>query len=674
MTDQRRLLVTSALPYANGPIHLGHILEHTQTDIFVRFQRMRNHECVYVCADDVHGTAVMLNAEAAGQDPLDYALAITEAHKVDFAAFDISHNWYDTTHSSENRALATSIYERLRASGNIKKSDVAQLFDPQKGLFLADRFVIGECPKCHASDQYGDNCDACGATYAATDLINPISKLSGVTPELKTSEHVFFALSQHAEFLSAWTTSGALHPAIANKLSEWLESGLQDWDISRDAPYFGFEIPEEPGKYFYVWLDAPIGYISASQQYCDQQGMDYEDFWRSDSTAEVHHFIGKDIINFHALFWPALLKAANLRTPTKVHAHGFLTVNGEKMSKSKGTFINANTYLTHLPAGYLRYYFASKLNANIADIDLNLEDFVQKVNVDLVGKVANIASRCAGFINKQFEGQLRATTGTPLLAETQAAAELIAEHYENLAFSKAMRVIMGLADQANQFIAEQQPWKLIKQPETRDQAAAVCADGINLFRLLALYLKPVLPQFATQSEAFLNVPALTWADHQHLLTDHAIKPFKPLIERIELAQVEAIVTAERQAAESLQVPEVDKNSTDQPSDAFINIDAFAAIDLRVAKILDATAVEGADKLLALTLDVGDHQRTVFSGIKSAYSPEELQGKYTVLVANLAPRKMKFGVSEGMVLAAGPGGEDIFLITPDAGAKPGMKVS
>lgn len=674
MTDQRRLLVTSALPYANGPIHLGHILEHTQTDIFVRFQRMRNHECVYVCADDVHGTAVMLNAEAAGQDPLDYASAITEAHKVDFAAFDISHNWYDTTHSSENRALATSIYERLRASGNIKKSDIAQLFDPQKGLFLADRFVIGECPKCHASDQYGDNCDACGATYAATDLINPISKLSGVTPELKTSEHVFFALSQHAEFLSAWTTSGALHPAIANKLSEWLESGLQDWDISRDAPYFGFEIPEEPGKYFYVWLDAPIGYISASQQYCDQQGMDYEDFWRSDSTAEVHHFIGKDIINFHALFWPALLKAANLRTPTKVHAHGFLTVNGEKMSKSKGTFINANTYLTHLPAGYLRYYFASKLNANIADIDLNLEDFVQKVNVDLVGKVANIASRCAGFINKQFEGQLRATTGTPLLAETQAAAELIAEHYENLAFSKAMRVIMGLADQANQFIAEQQPWKLIKQPETRDQAAAVCADGINLFRLLALYLKPVLPQFATQSEAFLNVPPLTWADHQHLLTDHAIKPFKPLIERIELAQVEAIVTAERQAAESLQVPEVDKNSTDQPSDAFINIDAFAAIDLRVAKILDATAVEGADKLLALTLDVGDHQRTVFSGIKSAYSPEELQGKYTVLVANLAPRKMKFGVSEGMVLAAGPGGEDIFLITPDAGAKPGMKVS
>ena len=674
MTDQRRLLVTSALPYANGPIHLGHILEHTQTDIFVRFQRMRNHECVYVCADDVHGTAVMLNAEAAGQDPLDYALAITEAHKVDFAAFDISHDWYDTTHSSENRALATSIYERLRASGNIKKSDVAQLFDPQKGLFLADRFVIGECPKCHASDQYGDNCDACGATYAATDLINPISKLSGVTPELKTSEHVFFALSQHAEFLSAWTTSGALHPAIANKLSEWLESGLQDWDISRDAPYFGFEIPEEPGKYFYVWLDAPIGYISASQQYCDHQGMDYKEFWHSDSTAEVHHFIGKDIINFHALFWPALLKAANLRTPTKVHAHGFLTVNGEKMSKSKGTFINANTYLTHLPAGYLRYYFASKLNANIADIDLNLEDFVQKVNVDLVGKVANIASRCAGFINKQFEGQLRATTGTPLLAETQAAAELIAEHYENLAFSKAMRVIMGLADQANQFIAEQQPWKLIKQPETRDQAAAVCADGINLFRLLALYLKPVLPQFATQSEAFLNVPPLTWADHQHLLTDHAIKPFKPLIERIELAQVEAIVTAERQAAESLQVPEVDKNSTDQPSDAFINIDAFAAIDLRVAKILDATAVEGADKLLALTLDVGDHQRTVFSGIKSAYSPEELQGKYTVLVANLAPRKMKFGVSEGMVLAAGPGGEDIFLITPDAGAKPGMKVS
>ena len=669
MTDQRRLLVTSALPYANGAIHLGHMLEHIQTDIFVRFQRMQGHECIYVCADDVHGTAVMLNADAAGQDPLAYTLAITEEHKADFGAFDISHDWYDTTHSPENRELANTIYERLRDSDNIRKSDVAQLFDAEKSLFLADRFVLGNCPNCRAPDQYGDNCDACGATYAATDLINPISKFSGAVPEVKTSEHIFFALSRHTEFLTHWTQSGALHPAVTNKLAEWLESGLQDWDISRDAPYFGFEIPDEPGKYFYVWLDAPIGYMSACLQYCNANGLAFEDFWRPDSKAEVHHFIGKDIINFHALFWPAMLHVADFRTPTKVHAHGFLTVNGEKMSKSKGTFINARTYLDVLPAGYLRYYFASKLNSSVADLDLNLEDFVQKVNVDLVGKVANIASRCAGFINKQFEGQIRRSTGTPLLATFQSAAHEISEYYETLEYSKAMRVIMSLADQANQFIAEQQPWQLIKQAETRDQAEAVCADGINLFRLLALYLKPVLPSFAEQSEAFLNVPPLIWEDHKQLLEGHSISPFKALIERIDTAQVEAILTKERANADPAASEPVSSSTP-----ATIDIDTFAAVDLRVARIIKAEAVAGADKLLALTLDVGDHERTVFSGIKSAYRPEDLKGKFTVLVANLAPRKMKFGTSEGMVLAAGPGGEEIFLIHPDTGAKPGMKVS
>ena len=411
MTTRRRILVTSALPYANGAIHLGHMLEHVQTDIFVRFQRLQGHECIYVCADDVHGTAVMLNAQAAGQTPLDYAAEITKAHIQDFQAFQISHDCYDSTHSEDNEQLSAEIYSRLLASGNIEKAAVEQLFDTEKGLFLADRFVVGGCPSCKTPEQYGDNCDACGATYAATDLIDPRSKLSGSKPELRTSEHIFFALSQHTEFLKTWTQSGALHPAVTNKLSEWLDTGLQNWDISRDAPYFGFEIPGEPGKYFYVWLDAPIGYISSFKRYCAGHGIDYEDYWRADSDCEVHHFIGKDIVNFHALFWPAMLSAADFRTPTKVNVHGFLTINGEKMSKSKGTFINARTYLDQLSPEYLRYYFAAKLNPSVADLDLNLEDFVQKVNADLVGKVANIASRCAGFINKQFGGVMQCLNG-----------------------------------------------------------------------------------------------------------------------------------------------------------------------------------------------------------------------------------------------------------------------
>ena len=670
MTTRRRILVTSALPYANGAIHLGHMLEHVQTDIFVRFQRLQGHECIYVCADDVHGTAVMLNAQAAGQTPLDYATEITKAHIQDFQSFQISHDCYETTHSKDNEQLSAEIYSRLLASGNIEKAAVEQLFDTEKGLFLADRFVVGGCPACKTPEQYGDNCDACGATYAATDLLDPRSKLSGSKPELRTSEHIFFALSKHTEFLKNWTQSGALHPAVTNKLSEWLDTGLQNWDISRDAPYFGFEIPGEPGKYFYVWLDAPIGYIASFKRYCASHDLDYEDYWRADSDCEVHHFIGKDIVNFHALFWPAMLTAANLRPPTKVTVHGFLTINGEKMSKSKGTFINARTYLDQLSPEYLRYYFAAKLNPSVADLDLNLEDFVQKVNADLVGKVANIASRCAGFINKQFSGVINASTGTPLIGHFQSAADEIAALYEAREFSKAMRVIMGLADQANQFIAEEQPWQLIKNPETRDRAEAVCADSLNLFRLLTLYLKPVLPGLAERAEAFLAIEPLAWADHNTQLKGHTISAFQPLIQRIELAQVQAMIEIEQAQGQPAQSGEV----APPPEEDTIDIAAFAQVDLRVARIVAAQAVVGADKLLALTLDVGDHQRNVFSGIKSAYQPEELIGKLTVLVANLAPRKMKFGISEGMILAAGPGGADIFLISPDSGATPGMKVS
>jgi len=612
----------------------------------------------------------MLNAQAAGQTPLDYAAEITKAHIQDFQAFQISHDCYDSTHSEDNEQLSAEIYSRLLASGNIEKAAVEQLFDTEKGLFLADRFVVGGCPSCKTPEQYGDNCDACGATYAATDLIDPRSKLSGSKPELRTSEHIFFALSQHTEFLKTWTQRGALHPAVTNKLSEWLDTGLQNWDISRDAPYFGFEIPGEPGKYFYVWLDAPIGYISSFKRYCAGHGIDYEDYWRADSDCEVHHFIGKDIVNFHALFWPAMLSAADFRTPTKVNVHGFLTINGEKMSKSKGTFINARTYLDQLSPEYLRYYFAAKLNPSVADLDLNLEDFVQKVNADLVGKVANIASRCAGFINKQFGGVMRASTGTPLIKQFQSAAHEIADLYEAREFSKAMRVIMGLADQANQFIAEEQPWQLIKNPETRDRAEAVCADGLNLFRLLTLYLKPVLPGLAERAEAFLAIEPLTWADHNTQLEGHTIAAFQPLIQRIELAQVQAMIEIEQ--AQGQPAPSTEVAGT--PKEDTIDIAAFAQVDLRVARIVAAEAVVGADKLLALTLDVGDHQRNVFSGIKSAYQPEDLIGKLTVLVANLAPRKMKFGLSEGMILAAGPGGSDIFLISPDSGATPGMKVS
>ena len=667
--EKRRILVTSALPNANGSIHLGHLMEHIQTDIWVRFQRMRGHECIYVCADDTHGTATMLRAEELGTTPEDLIKEVNAEHQSDFRDFLISHDNYGSTHSDENQALSSLIYNRLNEAGQIATKSVDQLYDPEKEMFLADRFIVGSCPKCKSENQYGDNCEVCGATYDATDLIDPVSKISGATPVLKASKHFFFALSNFNEFLGDWTRSGTLQDQVANKLSEWLDAGLQDWDISRDAPYFGFEIPGEPGKYFYVWLDAPIGYMASFQKWCSENNVNFDDFWKKDSDCEVHHFIGKDIVNFHALFWPAMLDTAGFRTPTRVQAHGFVTVDGQKMSKSRGTFINARTYLDHLDPEYLRYYFAAKMSGSVDDLDINLEDFVQRVNSDVVGKVVNIASRCAGFINKQFDGQLSATADNPLLKAFADASDGIAEHYEHGDYGKALREVMALADKANQFIDEHKPWVMIKEEGKRDEVQQVCSDGINFFKGLVTFLKPVLPGLAEKSEAFLNVPTLSWSDAGQPLVNHQINKFKPLMTRIESEKVEAIVSNAKDEA-----PTDEATETEQAENQWIQFDDFAKIDLRVARIAAAVHVEGADKLLQLTLDLDGETRHVFAGIKAAYHPEDLVGKLTVMVANLAPRKMKFGVSEGMVLSAGPGGEDIYLLEPHDGAKPGMKVS
>ena len=663
--EKRRILVTSALPNANGSIHLGHLMEHIQTDIWVRFQRMRGHQCIYVCADDTHGTATMLAAEQAGVTPEQLIDEVNAEHRQDFAGFNISHDNFYSTHSEENKEYSSLIYNRLLEAQQIKTKVVDQLYDPEKELFLADRFIVGTCPRCNAEDQYGDNCQNCGATYEATDLINPVSKISGATPVLKESRHLFFALSNFTDFLKEWTRSGTLQDQVVNKLAEWLNAGLQDWDISRDAPYFGFEIPGEPGKYFYVWLDAPIGYMASFKNYCDaHEDLEFDDFWKPGSDCEVHHFIGKDIINFHALFWPAMLDTAGFRTPTRLHVHGFVTLDSLKMSKSRGTFINASTYLDHLDPDYLRYYLAAKMSSGIDDMNMNLEDFVQRVNSDLVGKVVNIASRCAGFINKQFDGKLAVDTSNPLIGELASAGETIAELYENGEYSKAVREIMALADRANQYIDEHKPWVMIKDPDKKAQVQQVCSDGLNLFRIIMTYLKPIVPDLAEKSEAFLGIEPLNWDDVQTRLGGHEINRFKPLLTRIEPEKAEAIVTA----SEGNDIAE------ETPENDWIEFDDFAKVDLRIVKIVNAEHVEGADKLLRLTLDLGDEQRSVFAGIKEAYKPEELIGKQTVMVANLAPRTMKFGVSEGMVLAAGPGGKDIFLLEPHEGAHPGMKVS
>ena len=668
----RRILVTSALPNANGPIHLGHVLEQIQTDIWVRFQRMRGHEAIYVCADDTHGTATMIKAEQEDVPAETLVENMRQLHMADSQGFLIAHDNYYSTHSPENKHYSELIYNRLQEAGLIFTEQVEQLYDPEKGLFLADRFVVGGCPRCKTPDQYGDNCEDCGATYNANELIEPKSIFSGATPQLRGSDHYFFDLARYTEFLQAWTRSDAVQPEIANKLAEWLDDGLRAWDISRDAPYFGFTIPGTTDKFFYVWMDAPIGYMASFQNLCDAHGdLNFDDFWAVDSSAEVHHFIGKDIVNFHALFWPAVLDGANFRKPTKVHTHGFLTVDGTKMSKSRGTFILAKTYLDHLSPEYLRYYFATKLNGSVDDLDLNSADFAARVNSDLVGKVINIASRTAGFLVKQFDGVLASEIHDPeLMSQFHAQVEPLAALFERGDTARAMREITALADAANQYIAKHEPWNMAKDPAQRDALQLVCSQSINMFRCLAVFLRPVLPVTAEKAEAFLNVDALVWADAQTPLLGHTINKFKPMLQRIETAQIEKMVEAskapETPAAPATGAPETDTADT-------IGIDDFMKVQLKVARIIDAQPVEGADKLLQLTLDVGDHQRQVFSGIKAAYQADSLVGRLTVVVANLSPRKMRFGVSEGMVLAAGPGGADIFLLSPDSGAEPGMDV-
>jgi len=671
---QRKILVTSALPYANGSLHLGHILEQVQTDIWVRFQKSRGHHCIYVCADDAHGTAIMLSAEKSGITPEQQIDAIREEHLHDSSRFLIGFDNFHSTHSEENRYWSEVIYNRLKENGHIASRSITQAFDPEKNLFLADRFIKGGCPRCKTPDQYGDNCEACGATYSPMELLDSVSVLSGSKPVEKDSVHFFFTLPKFEAMLKDWLASDTLQPQVANKLKEWTDAGLQEWDISRDAPYFGFEIPGEPGKFFYVWLDAPIGYIASFQNYCDRTGHEFDDYWARDTQTQLYHFIGKDIINFHGLFWPAMLDSAGLRAPTAIFAHGFLTVNGTKMSKSRGTFINASTYLEHLDPQYLRYYFAAKLNASVDDIDLNLEDFIARVNSDVVGKVVNIASRCSGFLAKRFDNTL-----SPNCAESElvnkfiAAGEGIASLYEQREFNKAIREIIGLADQANQYIDAQKPWVLAKDEDRAGDVHEVCSVGINLFRVLMTYLKPVLPDMAEKAERFLNY-SLDWTALENALVAHTLNPFEPLLTRIDPAQVEAMIEASKEGKEESPAPDLAK-ATDERATPLIKFDDFAKIDLRVARIVAAEAIEGADKLLRLTLELEEDspRRQVISGIKAAYNPEDLVGRLTVVVANLEPRKMRFGVSEGMVLAAGPGGEDIFLLQPDAGAKPGMQV-
>jgi methionyl-tRNA synthetase len=677
-TTPRKILVTSALPYANGSLHLGHLLETIQTDIWVRFQQLRGNDCIYVCADDAHGTAIMLTAEKMGISAEQQIANVQAEHEKDFEGFLIGFNNYHSTHSEENKHFAELIYNKLNDNGHIVTREITQLFDPEKQLFLADRYIKGTCPKCKTDDQYGDNCEACGATYSPADLIDPKSAISGATPIEKPSTHYFFDLPKFDELLKDWTRSGRLQKEIANKLGEWLDMGLQQWDISRDAPYFGFEIPNAPGKYFYVWLDAPIGYIASFKNYCDKTGINFDDYWCADSKAELYHFIGKDIINFHGLFWPAMLDSAGLRKPTAIYSHGFLTVNGKKMSKSRGTFIKASTYLEHLDAEYLRYYYAAKLSGGVDDIDLNLEDFSQRVNSDLVGKVVNIASRSAKFITKGSDGVMSAELDAPeLWQQSVDKSEIITELYEQREYGKAIREIMAIADATNEYFDGCEPWKLAKEDGQQQKVIAISSQCVNLFRLIMIYLQPVLPVTATKAQAFLN-DDLKWDADIKPLLNHQINKFKPLMTRIDKDKVDAMIDASKQTETPKK--ELAKNANKKQANketapaATISFDDFAKIDLRIAEIIKAEHVEGADKLLQLTLSLGsDGEKQVFAGIKSAYAPEDLIGRLTVMVANLEPRKMRFGLSEGMVLAAGPGGEDIWLLQPDNGAKAGMKV-
>lgn len=675
MKHNRQILVTCALPYANGEIHLGHMLEHIQADIWVRFQRMQGNEIYFICADDAHGTPIMLKAEQLGISPETLIEQVKERHLKDFNRFKISFDEYYSTHSLENKELATLIYTRLKEKGQIKTKIIEQLFDPEKNLFLPDRFVKGTCPKCKSSDQYGDNCEVCGATYSPTDLIDPHSVLSGAKPIIKESEHYFFDLPAFQSMLQEWIKSGTLAKHVANKMQEWFESGLQMWDISRDAPYFGFEIPNAPGKYFYVWLDAPIGYMSTFKRYCDKQNKPelFDVFWNKESQTELYHFIGKDIVYFHSLFWPAMLDGSDHRKPTSIFVHGYVTVDGAKMSKSRGTFIQASTYLDHLDPDCLRYYYAAKLSASIDDIDLNLNDFVQKVNTDIVNKVVNLASRCAGFITKRFNGQLAAQLDSAdLFNESAQKSELITELFETRESAKAIREILALADEANRYIDEKAPWVLAKDPDQALALQQICTTGLNLFKNIMTYLKPIIPNLAERAEQFLQTD-LSWSSLNEPLLSHEIKPFKALFNRIDIDSIEKII----EETKLLLNPEEPKVLQHEAIEETIKFDDFAKIDLRVALIEQAELVDGSDKLLKLTLNIGDEVRTVFSGIRQAYSdPSQLIGRLTVMVANLAPRKMRFGLSEGMVLCASSLDEKsgLYLLSPDSGAIAGMRIS
>jgi methionyl-tRNA synthetase len=678
---RQKILVTSALPYANGVLHLGHMVGYIQTDTWVRFQKMRGHDCLYVCGDDAHGTPIMIQAQKMGITPDELVKSVGESHRADFADFLIDCDNFYTTHSPENEELVKEIFARHVKKENIAKRVIKQAYDPEKKMFLPDRFIKGECPKCGAKDQYGDNCENCGATYAPTDLKNAYSTLSGATPVEKESEHYFFKLQNYDALLHEWTRSGHLQEEVTHKLDEWFTAGLKEWDISRDAPYFGFKIPGEDDKYFYCWLDAPIGYMASFKNLCAKRPeLNFDEYWGKDSKAQLYHFIGKDIIYFHALFWPAVLSGADYRTPTAIFANGFLTVDGAKMSKSRGTFIKARTYLDHLPPEYLRYYFVAKLSSRIEDLDVNFDDLTQRVNSDLVGKFVNIASRCASFINNQFAGKLSATIAEPaLLSDFATSGDSLAEKYEDLEFSQAMRQIMALADRANQYIDEKKPWAVAKDPARAAEVQDICTMGLNLFRILAIYLKPVLPQTAKNIEDFLNITPLTWDDRLQPLLNHTIKPFQPLSKRLEKKEIDAMKEATIADTAATTPADTTTTTTTTPANNMeaiketISIDDFAKIDLRIVKIANAEHVEGAEKLLKLTLDLGGESRQVFAGIKSAYEPDQLIGKLTVMVANLAPRQMRFGESQGMVLAAGPGGKDLWILSPDTGAQPGMRV-
>ena len=661
---QRKILATSALPYANGPIHLGHMVEYIQTDIWVRFQRMMGNQCYFVCADDAHGTPIMLRARSENISPEQLIQHYKQEHEKDFADFNIGFDNYHSTHSQENRELAEYIYLQLKKGGHIHRKTISQAYDAKENLFLPDRFVRGECPRCGAADQYGDSCERCGATYSPSDLKNPISVLSGLPPELRESEHLFVRLSDFTDMLQEWVSSELAQTEAKNKLKEWFDAGLTDWDISRDAPYFGFEIPEEVDKYFYVWLDAPIGYIASFKNLCERENIDFDAYWKDDSQTEVYNFIGKDILYFHTLFWPAMLHGAGFRKPTDVFTHGFLTVNGKKMSKSRGTFIMARTYLDHLDPEYLRYYYAVKLNERIEDLDLNLEDFIQRINSDLVGKVVNIASRCSKFITGKFAGRLSSELDNPeLYKELTAASKIIADAYEGRSFSRAMKQIMALADKANQYVNDEQPWVISKDPSARDKLHNVCTQGINMFRVLIYYLSPVVPQLAERTAEFLNDPIDLWKRIDEPLLDHEISGFVHLLQRIQKKDVDAMSEAAMEP--DIEIP-AEKNDE-------ISIEDFAKIDMRTARILEAENVEESNKLIRLKVDLGTETRQVFAGIKGFYEPESLIGRKIVIVANLAPRKMKFGDSDGMVLAAGDD-EGLWLIDPGDEVKLGQRVN